>query len=96
MSVNQLAFLVGLYGVPLLLLWAGQRIRRGGPSRRRMFWGAIIGHCIAGVLAVAAGLIQAKTWSAGDTWRGLLGYWAMLALPVAGLLLAGIRRSPRD
>jgi hypothetical protein len=95
MSVNQLAFLVGLFGIPLLLLWVGHHVRRSGPLRRRMFWGAVVGHCVAGTLAVTAGLIQPEMWSADDTVRGAVGFWAMLALPVAGALLAGLRSPTR-
>ena len=95
MNLNVLVFLVGLYVVPLLLLWVGHHVRRGSAARRRMFWGAVVGHCIAGVLALTAALMQAAMWSGDDAMRGVLGFWAMLALPVIGALIAGLRGSTR-
>lgn len=95
MNLNQFVFVIGLFGIPLLLLWAGHHVRRGSAARRRMFWGAVVGHCVAGTLALTAGLIQPEMWSTDDTVRGAVGFWAMLGLPAAGALFAGLRPNRR-
>ena len=86
MSVGTLVFIVGLYVVPLVLLAWGHKIRRLSPGSRRAFWGAIIGHCVAGTLAVTWGMIPPEDWTADEAVRGFFGFWAMLALPLAGAI----------
>lgn len=77
-------FVLGLYVVPLVLLAWGHRLRRLSPRSRRAFWGAIAGHCLAGVLAIGVGMIPPESWTAEETGRGFFGLWSLLALPVAG------------
>jgi hypothetical protein len=84
MSPGILAFIIGVYIVPVALLAWGHKIRRLGPRSRRAFWGAIIGHCIAGTAAITWGMIPPESWTAADTARGFFGLWAMLLLPIAG------------
>ena len=84
MSVGIAVFLVGLFGVPLVLLAWGRRVRRMEPRPRRAFWGAIVGHCIAAVLAVSLGMIPPEAWTEQETVRGFFGLWGLLLLPIAG------------
>lgn len=84
MNPGLLVFLVGLYLVPIVLLWWGHRLRRLPPRYRAAFWGAIVGHCVAGLLAVTLGMIPPEAWTEGETIRGFFGLWALFVLPVAG------------
>jgi hypothetical protein len=84
MNPGIVAFLIGLFVVPIVLLWWGHRLRRLDPRRRRAFWGAIVGHLVAGTLAIAFGLITPEAWTAEETMRGFFGLWALLLLPVVG------------
>ena len=84
MKIGILVFLVGLYIFPLVLLSWGHKIRRLSPRSRRAFWGAIIGHCAAIVLAVTLGMIPPEAWTSEETMRGFFGLWALLMLPLAG------------
>jgi hypothetical protein len=84
MNLGLTVFLIGLFLVPIALLWWGHRLRRLDPRPRRAFWGAIIGHCVAGTLAVTFGMIPPEAWTAGDTMRGFFGLWALLLLPLLG------------
>ena len=84
MSVGIVVFLLGLFAVPLALLWWGHRVRRLDPRARRGFWGAIIGHCVAGSLAVTLGMLPPESWTEGETIRGFFGLWSMLVFPVIG------------
>lgn len=84
MSTGIAVFLIGLFGVPLVLLVWGRKVRRMDPRRRRAFWGAIVGHCIAGVLAVSLGMIPPEAWTEQEMVRGFFGLWGLLLLPLAG------------
>ena len=84
MSPGILAFINGIYVVPIALLAWGHKIRRLSPRSRRAFWCAIIGHCIAGTVAVIWGMIPPEAWTEEETARGFFGLWAMLLLPIAG------------
>jgi hypothetical protein len=84
MSIGIAVFLAGLFGVPLVLLSWGRRVRRLDRRRRRAFWGAIVGHCVAAVLAVTLGMIPPEAWTEQETVRGVFGLWGLLLLPIAG------------
>ncbi|MGH7468848.1 MAG: hypothetical protein ACRENP_12900 [Longimicrobiales bacterium] len=90
MTLNFLAFLIGLFVVPLLLLSWGRRLRRRAPRSRSAFWGAIIGHCVAGTIAVIWGMIPPEAWTAEETGRGFFGLWSLLVLPLAGALVGAL------
>ena len=89
MSVNFAAFLLGLFGVPVALLVFGKRLRRRSNRTQRAFWGAVVGHLIAIVVASTAGLMTAEAWSGDDQVRGFAGYWALFVFPVVGALAGG-------
>lgn len=84
MSFGIVVFLLGLYVMPLVLLAWGHKIRRLSPKSRRAFWGAIIGHCVAGVLALTLGMIPPESWTSEETIRGFFGLWGLLLLPLVG------------
>ena len=90
MTPGIVAFLIGLYVLPLGLLWLGHHLKRRPPRAKRVFWGAIIGHCIAGTLALVAGLMLPEEWTAQEQLRGFLGLWALLIFPVAGGLTGAL------
>lgn len=96
MSFGIFAFLVGLFVLPLGLLAWGHRLRRLSHRSRRAFWGAILGHCLAGVLAMAAGMMFPEEWTAQDVARGFLGLWALLVLPAVGAAGAWFTTSSRS
>lgn len=88
MSIGILVFLLGLFAVPIALLAWGHKIRRLNPRSRRAFWGAVIGHCVAGTLALTLGMIPPEAWTESETTRGFFGLWAMLLFPVVGGITA--------
>jgi hypothetical protein len=90
MNTGLLVFLVGLFGVPLLLLGYGHRLRRRTPRGRAVFWGALIGHCIAGCLAVTLGMIPPEAWTPDDRLRGFVGFWSLCVFPLAGALIGAV------
>lgn len=94
-SLQQAALLIGLFGVPIALLVFGNRIRRASRRRHRFFWGAVLGHCVASLLALGASLVPPSGWTSTDTVRAVLGVWTLIALPVIGALVA-MATTPRD
>ena len=95
MSMGTVAFLLGLFGVPLALLVAAHKLRRRSDRAQRAFWGAAIGHCVAAVLAVVWGMIPPEAWVEGEIARGLAGFWALLALPLIGAAAGAFLRADR-
>lgn len=96
MTVNFLALLVGLFGIPIALLVYGKRLRRRNARVQKAFWGAAIGHLIAATIAIWAGLVSAEGWNEGDRLRGFAGYWALVILPIAGALMGALLASPKE
>lgn len=95
MSIATLVFIIGLYIVPLGLLAWGHKIRRLSPTSRGAFWGAVLGHCFAGTMAVILGMIPPENWTSEETLRGFFGLWAMLALPLVGAAGGALLQSRR-
>jgi hypothetical protein len=91
MNAGLLAFLIGLFVVPVLLLWYGHKLRRRSARARAVFWGALIGHCIAGTLAVTLGMIPPEAWTPDERVRGFIGLWSLSVFPLAGALLGAVR-----
>ena len=90
MNPGILAFLLGLYVLPLVLLWMGHHLKRRSPRTKGAFWGAVIGHCVAGIVALVAGMMVPEEWTAQEQLRGFLGLWALLIFPVAGGLTGAL------
>jgi len=90
MSLGFIAFILGFFGVPVALLSYGHRLRRRTQRERKAFWGAVIGHCVAGTLAVTFAMIPPEAWTSEETMRGFAGLWALLLLPVVGAIVGAV------
>ncbi|MDB4879498.1 MAG: hypothetical protein JWL60_944 [Gemmatimonadetes bacterium] len=91
MTTGIAAMLLGLFGVPLVLLWAGHRLRRRSPRWRRAFWGALVAHLLVMPPVLWVSMLPPADWSPTDRWRGAIGLWGLLAAPVAGALVGLLR-----
>lgn len=97
MTAGLAAMLAGAFAVPVLLLWAGHRLRRRTARRYRVFWGALLGHVLSVPVAVVAAMIPPAEWSSADLVRGALGFWLLLLAPLAGALAGAMTgRGSRD
>lgn len=88
MSPGTVALLLGLFVVPVALLALGHRLRRRTPRQRAVFWGGLAGYLIGALGVMWVGMVPAAEWSAGDTARGLIGFWGLIIAPVLGGLAA--------
>lgn len=88
MTPGLIVMLVGIFGVPVALVWGGHRLRRRSARWRAVFWGALIGYGVSVCVALVASMVPAEMWSDENRLRGLLGYWSLLIGPIAGALLA--------
>ena len=99
---GRVAMLLGLFAAPAFLLWAGHHWRHTTARMRGAFWGGLIAHSAAALLATAAGVFWPYEWGAADTWRGFFGFWSMLVLFLLGALIGaavnsrGSRAPSRD
>ena len=84
MTSGLAAMLAGAFGVPMVLLWLGHRLRRRPRRWQGAFWGALIAHLIAMPIAAVAAMTPPAEWTPGDTMRGLLGLWLLLLAPLIG------------
>ena len=91
MSAGTFVFLVGLYVLPLALLSLGHHLKRRSARAKRIFWGAVIGHCVAGTLALFAGMIMPEEWTDQERLRGFLGLWSLLIFPLAGGIAGALK-----
>ncbi len=89
-TFHQWFLVLGLFGVPIVLLALGHRIKRTTTRRQRIFWGALGGHMLASVLAIGASLVPPIGWLPSDALRGALGVWSLVLLPLAGALIASL------
>jgi hypothetical protein len=88
-----IALLLGLFVVPLVLLAAGHRLRERSTRVRGAFWGGVVGHSIAAIIAVTAMHWPPVIWT-GEV-RTALALWSMLLGGVLGMLIGGLRGSRR-
>ena len=77
--------LLGLFAVPTYLLWAGHHWRKRSARTKGAFWGGVIGHTVAALVATLAAMYEPALWSEDDVLRGVLGYWMMLLAGAAGI-----------
>ena len=88
MTLGFVVMLFGVFGVPVLLLWASHHFRRRSPRIRAAFWGGLAGHLVSLVAGSVAAMIPAAEWSAADQLRGAVGFWSWAVLPAAGAVIA--------
>jgi hypothetical protein len=93
--LHQLILLAGLIGVPVVLLIIGHRLRRSSDRRQRVFWGALCGHVVAGLVALVASITPPLGWSEADVVRGAAGVWGLLVLPLIGAGIGAFTRTGR-
>ena len=96
MSWEHVVLLLGLFGVPALLLSIGHRLRRRPAVWRRVFWGGVIGHSLALLALMIVTMVPPVLWEGGARPRDVAVHW-LLALGAVvggaiGATLAGRRQ----
>lgn len=90
----QLAFVLGLLVVPGVLLWLGHRLRDRSPAQRGAFWGGVVGHTAAIVVAVTLLHYPPVMWT--DPVRSAIAMWVMLLGGAAGAAVGALRNGSRE
>jgi len=78
--------LAGLLAVPILLLWAGHRLRHRSARVRGAFWGATAGHSLGMLVTLGAAHYPPVSWD-GSGWRSAAVHGSMLAGALLGALV---------
>lgn len=86
MIVQSLALLLGLFGVPVLLMVMGHRLRGRSRAHKRRFWGGAFGYVVGILIAVSAMLLPPVYWGSEEFLRSLLVHWSMLGGGLMGVL----------
>jgi hypothetical protein len=86
MTISLLALLLGLFGVPALLMILGHRLRGRSERHKRRFWGGVLGYVLGMVVAVCAMLLPPVGWADGSLLRPFLVHWSMFTGGVLGVL----------
>ena len=91
--MGRMALLIGLFAVPAFLLWAGHHWRHRSARVRGAFWGGLVAHSVAALVATAAGLYRPAEWASDDVLRGFLGFWSMLVFFLVGAAIGAVLSS---
>lgn len=81
--------LLGIFGVPLLLLAGGHRFRRLGRRVRGAFWGGVAGYAVGVVAWAIVAIAPAQMWSAGNA-RFFTVVLALVLSGIAGVALGAL------
>lgn len=92
--MSNLAFLIGIFGVPVAALWLGHHFRDRTPRQRNVFWGMVIGYAIGLTVVSLALMAKPVLWTEGETMRSALVYWGLLASALLGAAVGLLRRVP--
>tara|TARA_Y100001933_G_scaffold177620_1_gene176113 strand:- start:205 stop:588 length:384 start_codon:yes stop_codon:yes gene_type:complete len=65
-GLESVLLLLGIFGVPLLLLAGGHRFRRLGRRMRGAFWGGVSGYAVGVVAWAIAAIAPAQMWAQGS------------------------------
>lgn len=87
--MSRIAFLIGGLIVPALLLWLGHRLRDRSAVQRGAFWGGVIGHSGAILVALAVLHYPPVMWT-GEL-RAAIAMWVMLLGAAAGAGAGALR-----
>lgn len=78
MNAWGIAFLLGLFVAPAVLLWLGHRLRSRGA-----FWGGVIGHSLALVAVLVAAHWPPVLWVEGSLRAGIV-FGSLLGASILG------------
>ena len=87
--------LLGLIGVPLVLLEAGRRFRRFGPLGRGAFRGGIIGYITAASINLILMLVPPFVWPPESMGTRIWLIGGLLLGPTLGAVIGGLASSGR-
>jgi hypothetical protein len=87
------ALLVGFFVVPTALLALGHRLRERTALQRGAFWGGVMGHTAAVIVALVAMHWPPVVWTGGA--RVFVVFWVALIGAIGGGLIGALRSARR-
>jgi hypothetical protein len=88
--------LVGLIGVPAVLLQAGRKFRHFGARGRGLFRGAVIGYAVAASITVLLLMAPPFAWPPASSWARAWLVGGLLLGPALGAAIGGLTSSRRS
>jgi hypothetical protein len=85
--IARFAFLLGMVGVPLVLLALGHNFRHRPPRVRSLFWGAAAGYLVGLLVATACAFLPPVDWTGGPGLRTVAVHWSAVLGPLLGAAL---------
>ena len=87
--------LLGLIGVPLVLLQTGRGFRQFDAPRRGAFRGAVIGYALASALVLVLLLVPPFVWPPASPWVRISLVGGLLLGPALGALIGWLGLAAR-
>jgi len=86
MNLDPSVLLLGLFGIPVLLMALGHRLRGKSGSHKRRFWGGVLGYLLGMTAAIGAMVLPPVSWDGGGSLRPFLVHWAMFLGGLSGIV----------
>lgn len=95
MTLSAVLLLVGLFVVPVVLLWLGHGLRYRDAREKGAFWGGVIGYGAALGAFLVLTLVPPVGW-AGSPARGLAVEAVLIVVPLLGAAVGAFRGSRKS
>ena len=89
--MNEIGFLVGLGGIPVVLLAVAHNFRRRTPATRSLFWGSLVGWGLGLTAALLCLIAPVEGWDGGL--RAGAIYWGAVAGTGLGFAVGFLRKT---
>ena len=95
MAPVAVSVLLGLIGVPVVLLQSGRKFRQFGARGRGLFRGAVIGYAVAASITVLLLVAPPFDWPPVSSWARAWLVGGLLLGPAIGAAMGGLFSSRR-
>jgi len=89
MTGARVAFAIGLFVVPVILLWLGRGLRKRSARVRSAFWGSVTGYFVGVLVICIVTVIPPIHWD-GVWWRDVAVHWSMVLGALIGFAAGAV------
>ena len=86
MNLDSIALLLGMFCLPVFLMFLGHRLRGRSSTHKRRFWGGVVGYVFGMGVAISAMILPPVWWVDGGALRPFLVHWAMVLGGLLGVI----------